>query len=417
MSVCPNALDSPVQLLNLSLLEITTILVLALFPSSALPSNASPGICSNSSQKAIPVSLKINRQAATELVRAEAKGGTLDPAWVDKFEHFSQLCEAGVSKTHIAFLGTAILAKAMNASADLCAIKPDHAEGNANSFSARTLCHGVLVPIAAEIGISLGVSGREPLNNQPYFRMTRLDDGTPVHPGGRAAFDYMLALINELQALPHEIAARRVLRAFIAVRRRYLRTYADFEGGGQVTPSQLKESIKRFVGDNAEGGRRAQAVVAGLMDVFAGTIRVESGRINDPSRKYPGDVCIRSASDSTLWEKAFEVRDKPVSVSDAQIFGKKCAEMGLREAAIVMASNNQPVLDIEQLNQWASRLGIGMTMFYGWDEFVEQALFWAAVPKAIAATHAAEFIYERLVTVEVSPAAVDFWKSLNALNK
>jgi hypothetical protein len=46
------------------------------------------------------------------------------------------------------------------------------------------LCHSVLVPLSAELGFSLGVTGREPLNNQPYFRMTRLDDGTPVHAGG-----------------------------------------------------------------------------------------------------------------------------------------------------------------------------------------------------------------------------------------
>ena len=54
------------------------------------------------------------------------------------------------------------------------------------------------MPVAAELGISLGVTGREPLNNQPYFRMTRLGDETPVHGRGRAAFDYMLELVGEL---------------------------------------------------------------------------------------------------------------------------------------------------------------------------------------------------------------------------
>ena len=51
-------------------------------------------------------------------------------------------------------------------------------------ISADSGCHSVLVPAAAELGISLGVTGREPLNNQPYFRMTRLGDNQPVHAGG-----------------------------------------------------------------------------------------------------------------------------------------------------------------------------------------------------------------------------------------
>jgi hypothetical protein len=83
-----------------------------------------------------------------------------------------------------------------------------------------------------------------------------------------------------------------------------------------------------------EGGRRAQAVVAEHLDVFAGPERVESGRINDPSRKYPGDVCVQSAYDPDVWEKAIEVRDKPVATADVQIFGKKCVDMGVREAAL-----------------------------------------------------------------------------------
>jgi hypothetical protein len=63
-----------------------------------------------------------------------------------------------------------MLAKSVNHEADLFAIKPDHAPDNPLAFSARTLCHGIIVPLSAELGISIGVTGREPLNNQPYFR-------------------------------------------------------------------------------------------------------------------------------------------------------------------------------------------------------------------------------------------------------
>lgn len=361
--------------------------------------------------------MKLDKARATEILHEQAarlasdKG---DPAWIAKVERLSRLCEEGVSKTHITFLGTAMLAKALDLRADLFAIKPTHAKDNELAFSARTLCHSVLVPLAAELGISLGVTGREPLNNQPYFRMTRLDDGTPVHGGGRAAFDYMVGLVRELQALKSEDGALGALRAFVGVRMGYQPRYGAREGATQVTPERLTAAIQKFVRSDSEHGKRAQAVVAGLLDVFATPARVESGRINDPSRNYPGDVCVRSEADAKAWDKAFEVRDKPVAVSDVQIFGKKCVDMQVREAGIVMVNDRQPTLDAAQLTQWAAGFGLGLTLFHGWREFVDQVLFWSALPKFVGATQAVEFIHQRLIGVEAAPESVALWTRLVA---
>lgn len=359
--------------------------------------------------------MKINKKEAARIVREEASRPATDPLdqkWVDKVERLSQLCEDGVSETHIAFLGTAMLAKAVDHHVDLYAIKPKHARDNPNAYSARILCHSVLVPLAAELGFSLGVTGREPLNNQPYFRMTRLGDGTPVHPGALEAFHYMLTLVGELQKLTTEAPAKVALRAFITVRSRHQPRYADHTDNASLTPDQLVAAISHFVNNDSEGGRRAQAIVAGLMDVFAGSERVESGRINDPSRKYPGDVCVRSVNDPDIWEKSIEVRDKPVSIHDVQIFGKKCIDMNVREAAVVMVSDRQEKLDIPALTAWANKFGIGLTLFYGWNDFIEQTLFWSDDPKPIAANEAIGRIHERLKMVEVSPASVALWQSL-----
>ena len=359
--------------------------------------------------------MRINRQTASHVVReaaAQLENADDAPAWMEKVEQLSQLCAAGVSSTHIAFLGTAILAKAVDRHADLFAIKPTHARDNPNAFSARSLCHNVLVPLSAELGFSLGVSGREPLNNQPYFRMTRLDDGTPVHRGAREAFDYLVRLVRELDGVQNEEQARHALRAFIVVRRRYQPRYVRTEGDVEITPDRLADVIVRFVEEDSEGGRRAQAVVAGLMDLYAGTDRVESGRINDPSRKYPGDVCVRSATDRSFFEKAIEVRDKPVAVSDVHIFARKCIEMSVREAALVIVSAGQQPLDQAALTEWANQLGIGLTIFHGWTEFVAQALFWSQLPKPVAACQAVGSIRERLIGVEVMPEAVRLWQEL-----
>lgn len=179
-----------------------------------------------------------------------------------------------------------------------------------------------------------------------------------------------------------------------------------------ISPEALTAAIKAFVTENSEGGRRAQAVAAGLFDVFAGPERVESGRINDPSRKYPGDVCIRTAADAEQWEKTLEVRDKPVRASDVQIFGAKCIAMGVREAAVLMAADTQPTLDEISLSAWAAERGLSLTLFHGWDDFIEQVLFWSELPKPGAASAAIEHVRARLVTVEASPDAVISWQRL-----
>lgn len=363
--------------------------------------------------------MKISDAIAMQVMREEATRPDTVPLnqdWVKKVETLSQLCEQkGGSRTHIAFLGTAMLAKATDARADLFAIKPEHAVGNENAFSARILSEKVIVPGAAEFGISIGVTGRQPLNNQPYFRMTRLDDGTPVSRGAKEGFDYMVDLVRQLDGMNREKDAREALRAFIAVRRKYITRYDEHQDG-LISPDRLLAAIQSFVQQDSEGGRRAQAVVAGLMDVFAGSDLVESGRINDPSRKHPGDVCVRAADDPEIWEKAIEVRDKPVSESDVQIFGKKCLDMSVRDACLVMVAERQERLDVHALTQWANQFGIGVTLFHGWQEFVDQALFWASAPKPVAASKALATIHERLVGVEASTEAVRYWAQLTRKN-
>ena len=58
-------------------------------------------------------------------------------------------------------------------------------------------------------------------------------------------------------------------------------------GSPLITAEGLVRAIVALVQTESESGRRAQAVVAGLMDVFAGPERVESGPVKDPSRVPP----------------------------------------------------------------------------------------------------------------------------------
>ena len=222
--------------------------------------------------------------------------------------------------------GTAILARTVRDDVDVLAIKEDDGP---QAYSARGLCHGALVPASVPLGISLGVSGREPLNNQPYFRESRVSERMPVRAGTRPVLEELMRLLDALSKVASTEEARAVLGAYIVVRRRYVpKRLQPVAIEGDVDPGWLAERIAGFVAERSEGGRRAQAVAAGLVDVFAGPGRVVAGRINDPDRHLPGDVGVRSVAEEDAWEKVIEVRDKRVAVSDLHAFAAKCLEAG-----------------------------------------------------------------------------------------
>jgi len=359
--------------------------------------------------------MAISKEAAEAVLLEEAvrvSAGELDARWIAQVERLSSACE-NAPKTHIAYLGTAMLAKAVDLDVDVLALKaksPIPGEPPPpGAFSARTLCHGVLVPHATELGINLGVTGREPLNNQPYFRMIRIDDGTPVHGNSRVAFGILREILDQLALVKTEAEARAALRAFIRVRRQAQPDYAAMVEGVAVPVGVLVGIVDDFVSANSEGGKRAQAVVAGLLDVFAGKGRVDAGRINDPSRHYPGDVVVYAADGEGAIEKAFEVRDKPVAYSDILIFGQKALEADVREVAVVAVSPSQLEIDWPRVEAWAKERLMGLTVFVGWDVFIRQVLFWSALPEPLAAGAAMECIHVRLTEVEVSEEGVQKW--------
>lgn len=337
-----------------------------------------------------------------------AAAGEIDPAWIAKIERLSELCERAGVRTHIAFLGTVLLARSLNPDIDPYTVKPTHARDPSRSYPARTLAEKVLVPMSIRIGMHLGVTGREPLNNQPYFRMRWLGDDTPISGASKPPFEFMMTLIAEIADASAE-EARQGLRAFIAVRRQYATKYATYKGIVAVELEDFAAAIAAFVAENSENGKRAQAVVAGLIDLVESPGRVLSGRINDPSRRYPGDVCVVNETDPSRFEKAFEVRDKPVSESDIFVFADTCLRRGVQDVAVVMLHPAQKKIDETTLTAWGRRHNVAFRLFYGWRELVMEALFWASVPMRAGVSTAADHIERRLREVEVSDAGYQSW--------
>jgi hypothetical protein len=356
--------------------------------------------------------VKVSHKVAEQIFRQEAKNaieGNVDHNWVTIFEELSAACEIS-GRTHIAFVCTAILAKAVNIQADAHSVKANP-KGNAQiderAYSARSLAHGVIVPVAIELRVDLGVSGREPLNNQPYFRMHRIDDDTPIHSNAREAFNIVKKIVSRLEKMTDPEEAKQALRSFIFVRKKFEARFFEKINIGQITLENLIKVIEAFVMENSEGGKRAQAIAAGLLDVFAGDGRIGVGKINDPSRHYPGDIVIYNEDSNEIIDKIFEVRDKPVHLHDIFIFGKKALESGVKEVAVLAVCSKQPPLDEEKISQWSDQYNMGLTLFLGWHAFISQVIFWSEPHHVVAIIEAFSRIQHRMNELEVAADSIE----------
>jgi hypothetical protein len=340
---------------------------------------------------------------------AKAPAGYIDRGWEGHIERLSKACE-GASMTHIAALGTAILAKCVSLGVDVFALKASASE---RGYSARSLCKEVLAPNARELDISLGVSGPEPLNNQPYFGKDGIARDWSVKGNAKDALNVLCDVLEQLQLVKDEATARAALRAFIAVRRRYGTRYsAKVDPTLDVTVDDLIARIGAFIAADSDGGRRAQAVVAGLMDILAGPDRVQTRRINDPSRKVPGDVAVVSARDDEDWERVLEVRDKPVSREDLITLASRVAEAGIGEAIMVAVAAAQPELPIDEARKWSAQRAVSLSFFREWGPLVRQVLLWAPMPTLEAAKLVPTYVLDRLVALEVPEATASAWAGL-----
>lgn len=358
--------------------------------------------------------VRIDKAKAKQVLWEEAAkvpAGYIDRTWEGDVEKLSKACE-GASMTHVAALGTAILARCVSPHVDVFALKASVGD---RGYSARSLCKDVLAPNARELDINLGVSGPEPLNNQPYFGKASISRDMNVKGNAQIALNVLNDILEKLDKLPDEASARAALRAFIAVRRRYGTRYsAKVDATLDVTVDDLVARIATFVSEDSDGGKRAQAVVAGLMDVLAGPDRVKTQKVNNPSRKVPGDVAVESAGDDEEWERILEVRDKPVTREDLITLASRTADAGVGEAIMVAVAAGQPEIPIDEPRKWAAQRNVSLSFYRDWSTLVRQVLLWAPAATLAAAKQVPAFVLDRLMALEVPEATANRWSALFA---
>lgn len=281
---------------------------------------------------------------------------------------FMTLCEENSQATHIIFLGTTLLQRAIDQDTYLLYIKPKHKPANDNkkAYSARTLCHNTLLPAMINLDIPLPTSGREPLNNQPYFRMNYLGDQTPF--SSLEIKNSLIALVYTIQSLSQDNAIS-ALAAFFKCRVERQVHVAPLTINGLDINAVLAE-LSAFTKANSEGGKRAQAISSGIYDYFLGAENILSSGINDPSRHYPGDICVLDpATKQPIM--LVEVRDKKVTKEDIIIFMNKVNSQKITKCNVIALSDNQEKFSNDFFVECYNRGGIVHVYYSYWDLFFE----------------------------------------------
>jgi hypothetical protein len=349
----------------------------------------------------IQLDYDVSRERFQEALTLARSDVALPTEWLERTRKISR----ARSKTFVAMLGTALLAKATDRKIDPFSLKT---RKHRSAYSARTLCEDVLVPCSVKAGVHLRTTGPQPLNNQPFFRHERVDRGMMVHSLVRPHLDYLCESLDAIKPLDE----KQALTAFAA----FLRIRLE-EGPHRAAPlvierafgvPDLIEGICRFITSDPESGKRGQALVAACLDlVFK---EVKTTRVNDPSRRWPGDVIVRADKAITL---AVEVKQRPASDTELLQFAERCAQMDAHRAIAVTLDPTQTPLYVDELQQEAwRRHGVHLSILEDASDLVHAALTWTSKPLSEALAELPQVMASRLEQLEVSAEGLAAWAAL-----
>lgn len=359
--------------------------------------------------------LKPSKTLARQILQEEAIRVKTHPApdvWKDRVRALSEACEEVGVRSHVAVLGNAILAKATNINVDPFSLK--ERDDSPGAYSARGIADPVLGPWAVDVGLDIGVSGPNPLNNQPFFHADRVSEQLKgVKGSARKPLSILCDVLKHIAWIHDPEEARTALRAFIEVRQEYSAGAPSYEYSAAVADAPIRalaDKITEFVGEHSEGGKRAQAVVAGLLDVLVGPERIVTRSVNDPSRDTPGDIGILKPGSMEL-ERVFEVRDKVVAAPDVRRFVEKVAHTRIQRAGIVAVATKAAILT-PSLYDFATERGVVLEIFQNWPSLVMHVAFWSPATPATVATAIHERVYVRLIEIKAHPGTLKRWQEI-----
>lgn len=267
----------------------------------------------------------------------------LPAVWIARVERLGSL---GI-KTYIAALGGALLAKATDPRVD--SLAQDGAAGP-RGYSLRKSAEFLAQQNNGRY--DLGAKGRWPLNNRPFLGgPARIDEFTKISGRARPAYEAFRDALRDLNRL-ERTEALSALASFLRVRmdvqeveRVAARVARRMES--DISLEDLVGIVDRFVRAAPEGGRRAQALSAAVLDCAFEDVELQP--INSP---HPGDVRVISDGAITL---AIEAKQMPVTEAVASELSREAAGLGADLALLVVIAEKHAPLDRERVQKEALR--------------------------------------------------------------
>lgn len=345
------------------------------------------------------MSLKIDVLTATTVLREATRLAESEEKLPVEWTGYAREIFRFKSKTWTPMLFTLLLAKSVNSDADTMSLKVE--DDREDSYSARSLCHGVVVPVSRELGFSIRNTGNEPLNNQPFFRYQRLDEMERVR--GSKDYEFFLEVAIKANALTSDEATRSLaaavrvgLEVATAIPKPRLQS-------GILSPVKTQAIVESFLRENTKDRpKRLQAFVAACLDLVFDDVK--SRRLNDPSRDLPGDVHVKIGSDILM---AIEVRGKRVSQAEFQNFCRACSRAGIRRSGLLVYNDEQPYIDVDSLMNDVETVGVQVEYYPLPMLFLGQALFWGKTSIEIATSNFIKYWISRLQEIEVEPQSIE----------
>jgi hypothetical protein len=267
----------------------------------------------------------------------------LPAVWVTRVERIGGL---GL-KTYVAALGGALIAKAADPRVD--SLAQDEAAGS-RGYSLRKAAEFLAQQNNGRY--HLGAEGRWPLNNRPFLGgPARIDEFTKISGKARPAYEAFLDALRDLNRLERP-EALTALAAFLRVRmavqeaeREAVRTARRMES--DLALEDLVGIVDRFVRVDPEGGRRAQALAAAVLDCVFDDVDLQP--INSP---HPGDVRVLSDDRIVL---AVEAKQLAVGEAVASELSREAAGLGADLALLVVIAEQHAPLDRDRIQRDALR--------------------------------------------------------------
>lgn len=322
--------------------------------------------------------------------------------WVDRVRRIAE-CP---SKTYVAALGTALLAKAADPRVDALSVK---SKAGPRAYSMRGVVK-VLVEKAPIYGYHLGRTGPEPMNNQPWFGSDRVDRFENVRADAMPFHRDMVRYLTDLNGATCDEALLG-LAAFLRERIEFAETERLAADQVVVQPAhnlgELTRTLTRFLREDPEGGRRGQALVAALFDLAHDEVSLAP--INDPTGI---DVSVTDEGRLLL---AIEVKQKAVDEATAFHTAERAAAHGADKALLVALASDQRSLDRERVRgQAAEEHGVVLAIWEGVEELVTEAALQAPLTAQEIAAELPAIYLHRMREHDVSLEGRQYWADLVA---